>query len=200
VANPQVENGYTRLANELLEALAITYLTPSQSKCLFYLARQTYGYQRKSAKIKTWQWCAGTGLEKGNLYRTLRELRDRRIVVKVDYQWGINKRYTQWREVVKGDYKAGLTTSGGQVRLPFSSQGSPPLIKEKRNLKESKPCPQCGAPKKEPWHEVCSKCYGQPTGRVQPSDLQPEPCTKCGWTAYPGYTDMKEGLCLDCRQ
>jgi hypothetical protein len=42
MANPQPEDGYTILANEILEAMARTKLSPTQYRLLFVVWRYTY--------------------------------------------------------------------------------------------------------------------------------------------------------------
>ena len=42
-ASPQCENGYTRLANEIIEALMKSNLSAYQSRILWAVWRETYG-------------------------------------------------------------------------------------------------------------------------------------------------------------
>ncbi|WP_084288457.1 replication protein [Desulfovermiculus halophilus] len=51
MASPQCENGYTRLANELLEALARTRLAGQEYQAVLAIVRKTYGFGKKSDKI-----------------------------------------------------------------------------------------------------------------------------------------------------
>jgi D-alanyl-D-alanine carboxypeptidase len=41
--NPQLEGGYARTANEILEALARTPMTDHENRCVHFLFRKTYG-------------------------------------------------------------------------------------------------------------------------------------------------------------
>jgi phage replication O-like protein O len=68
--DPQVEDGFTRFANELLEAICRTRFTTNESQILLFLARMTYGYSRKSARISTAEWVAGTEMKATHIYRT----------------------------------------------------------------------------------------------------------------------------------
>ena len=56
MANPQLENGYTRIANEILEAMAKVKLSPTQYRVLFVVWRYTYGFSRKSADLSLTFW------------------------------------------------------------------------------------------------------------------------------------------------
>jgi len=49
----KLENGYTRIANELLEALVTSPFTPSQLRVILGIARFTYGYSKRTALVPT---------------------------------------------------------------------------------------------------------------------------------------------------
>lgn len=51
MANPQLENGYTRIANELMDAIGQLDLNGTEYKVLLCVMRYTYGFQRKSHKL-----------------------------------------------------------------------------------------------------------------------------------------------------
>jgi phage replication O-like protein O len=44
---PQLENGYTRVANELMEAIMRFPLNKRELKIILYIIRNSYGYHRK---------------------------------------------------------------------------------------------------------------------------------------------------------
>ena len=46
MANPQKENGYIMIANEIMEALAKYRIPGEQRQCLDVILRKTYGYDR----------------------------------------------------------------------------------------------------------------------------------------------------------
>ncbi len=45
--SPQLEDGYTRIANELLEAIASAPMTLGQIRICLFLVRNTYGFGGK---------------------------------------------------------------------------------------------------------------------------------------------------------
>ena len=51
MANPQKENGYTTIANELLEAIYCSKFSPTEFKMLLFIFRYTYGFNRKVARL-----------------------------------------------------------------------------------------------------------------------------------------------------
>ena len=110
--SPQLENGFTRLANEIIEALMRTNLSAYQTRILWAIWRETYGYHKKQDWISHTQLVKMTGLRKQHVYRTLRELLQRNIVTKAGYYVGFNKNYTQWRELPK---RVTVTSTGYKV-------------------------------------------------------------------------------------
>lgn len=195
---PQLENGYTRLANELLEAMVRTVFSPNETRVILYIARMTYGYNKKNVRISGQQWEEATGIKRTHIYRTLRKLQERNVVTMVGHKGsrkvGIQKHYKKWKTVtgpgLSDQVRSQLVTMVGHS-LPIIS---------KRQLKERGNCPNCGGPKKEDWHKVCDNCYKPPEGRVQPKGNRSPPCKECKWIPPLGYQDMKDGICLDCRQ
>lgn len=111
-ASPQVENGFTRIANEIAEALMRTNMSGYQGRVLWAILRETYGFQKKEDWISNSQLVEMTGLRKQHVSRTMKELLERHIVTKSGYKVGFNKDYTQWRELPK---QVTVTNSGYRV-------------------------------------------------------------------------------------
>jgi phage replication O-like protein O len=110
--SPQCENGFTRLANEIIEALMRTNLSAYQSRILWAIWRETYGHQKKQDWISNSQLAEMTGIKKGHVSRTIKELLTRNIVTKSGNKIGFCKDYTQWRELPK---LVTVTNSGNKV-------------------------------------------------------------------------------------
>lgn len=99
-ASPQCEDGYTKVANKTLEALAQVKLSPYEWRVLVFIIRKTSGWHKKSDYISLSQIVLGTGILKTNASRTLRALRLRQIVISSDNKHiGFNEDYTQWLSV-----------------------------------------------------------------------------------------------------
>ena len=62
MACPQKENGYTSIANELLEQFYRRRFSSSQLKILLLVIRFTYGFNRKTATLSNTFIAAGTGM------------------------------------------------------------------------------------------------------------------------------------------
>ena len=51
MANPQIEDGYTPIADELLEAMCRLTLGEAEWKVFNAIIRKTYGYKKKKDQI-----------------------------------------------------------------------------------------------------------------------------------------------------
>lgn len=100
MASPQVEDGYTRIANELLEAIYKSDLSGAEFRVLLCILRKTYGFNSKSTSIKQAEISNRTGLHKSTISRVVGILMSRNIV-KVNGAVGINKDWEEWEEVSK---------------------------------------------------------------------------------------------------
>jgi len=103
--NPQCEDGYTKIANEILDALCRFRIPGEQRQCLDFILRKTYGYHKKEDSISNSQFCEGTGLLKGNVTRALAGLIEKKIVIKSDNgkypTYCFNKNYSEWNLLSK---------------------------------------------------------------------------------------------------
>ena len=113
-ASPQLEDGHTRIANELLEALMLARLTSRQWAVAIALIRKTYGYNKKTDDIGLSQLADLTGLAKPHVSVAVRELEERRIISrkqgKFGHIMGLNKDHVQWTGVERRAEK-GVTKS-----------------------------------------------------------------------------------------
>jgi len=104
---PQIENGYTIIANALLEQLCAIRIPGEAMQIFFVIMRKTYGFHRKEAQISLKQFCKETGIKKPNILRGLRKLQKIGVitVIQKDNDFGvtysIQKDYTLWRPLSK---------------------------------------------------------------------------------------------------
>lgn len=157
MANVQVENGYTEIANELIEALAQTSLRSTEWQVVLYLIRTTYGWHKKNAKLSVHEVALGTNLRDEMAARAIRQLRARNIITAVgdDHHpktYSIQKDYEKWqgdysqvttgKSLPRGSHYRKVTTSESGKSLPDSSQSdyqtvvSLPYSKENKEKKE----------------------------------------------------------------
>lgn len=106
MANPQTENGFTRIANELLEEL-IRYKFPKNTgsvpyRICFFIIRKTYGYQKKEDRISLTQFEKGLGVSRPVISYWLNYLVVAKLLVvdktanKVGFNYKLNKNYDEW--------------------------------------------------------------------------------------------------------
>ena len=91
MANPQLEEGHTRIANELLDNLVRMDLTQYEFQVTLFVIRKTYGYQKKVDKITNSQIVEGTGICKSHVSRTISKLLNRRMLTRIGKPIGIQK-------------------------------------------------------------------------------------------------------------
>lgn len=118
MASPQLQNGFTRIANEILEAIAQTPLSGYEARWIFYLWRKTYGFNKKSDKIPSSQMCIGTKMLKYHEWRTRKRLIKRGIVTQLGNFIGFNKDYSQWKNKDGVTYLGNRVTQLGNKKLP----------------------------------------------------------------------------------
>lgn len=98
--SPQLDDGYTKIANELLEAIARLRITSIQFSVLMAVIRKTYGFNKKTDDIGLSQLVKLTGIDKANISRAVRSLAEMRILIRTEGKFGhnlsINKAYGQW--------------------------------------------------------------------------------------------------------
>jgi phage replication O-like protein O len=80
---PQLENGYTRIANEILEALCKVKLSGRELRAVLALIRLTYGWGHKEDQIAYSQFAALTGIARNHIQELFKGLAERNIVVKI---------------------------------------------------------------------------------------------------------------------
>jgi phage replication O-like protein O len=98
MTRPQLEDGYTRIANELLEAMALTNLSSYEFRILLFIIRKTYGWKKKTDWIALSQISKGTNILKPNVSRTLKKLEHRHMLVRLDHRRiGLQKDYDKWK-------------------------------------------------------------------------------------------------------
>lgn len=67
MASPQIENGYTTIANEILDHLYKQPLNGTELKVVMCILRYTFGFRRKSHKLSA-SFIAKWGKQTGRLW------------------------------------------------------------------------------------------------------------------------------------
>ena len=97
MVSPQKENGFTAIANEILEQVVKTDILASEFRILLFILRKTYGYQKKEDRISLTQFEKGTELSRATVVKALKNLVARNILVKTAIPtYSFNKYYDKW--------------------------------------------------------------------------------------------------------
>ena len=99
MANPQLEDGHTRIANELLEQLMKRHLSPNQWRVLLCIIRKTYGFQKKIDYIANFQIVEATGLCKAVVSRCIKELHQAGFITRQGKHIGFQKNWEEWQKL-----------------------------------------------------------------------------------------------------
>lgn len=99
MANPQKENGYTGIANEILDAILSGKFTKRQDRILMIVFRFSYGFSKKNAFIEQLQDFAMYGIHKTVIKQELEMLETLKVL---EINWGLGeitfvKDYTKWK-------------------------------------------------------------------------------------------------------
>jgi phage replication O-like protein O len=103
MANPQKEHGYTPIANELLEKIALLPLNGSQMRIVCVVWRYTYGFSRKSHELSEGFISKCTGISRRHISTELNKLISNKIITEItpptktrSRTVSFNKDYDKW--------------------------------------------------------------------------------------------------------
>lgn len=151
MANPQLENGYTSIANEILDNLYKLPLNGTELKVVSCIFRYTFGFSRKSHKLSASFIARWGNCDLRAVKRALKKLQENRIIICINSeQRGVtaelmfNKDYEQWRtggENVTGgqNVTSGQNVTGVVVKMspePVVKMSPKKRKKENKNIKE----------------------------------------------------------------
>lgn len=91
-----LDDGYTRIANELLEAVMAADLTARQLKVVLAVIRKTYGFGKKFDRITNTQIAIMTGIHHTHVCKAKNEMIAMNIIVTNGQAIGVNKVISEW--------------------------------------------------------------------------------------------------------
>lgn len=154
MASPQLEHGYTKIANEIVDSLVRWQFSSYEWRCLLFIIRKTYGWGKKKDWISLDQFVFATGIKRPHVCRALRMLISQNIITKRGTGnkplCAFNKDFDTWKRLPKGvrthtPLPKGVTTitKRGNPSLPKGAPTKETLTKETLT-KEIPPNPQMG--------------------------------------------------------
>ncbi|MGX5660012.1 replication protein [Castellaniella ginsengisoli] len=162
--SPQLEDGFVRIANELMLAILKAPFTGRQQKVIFAIIQKTYGYGKKVDDVSASQIGALCGLSRTHVTATLNQLFSMKVIHKEPGVYGslvgMNKDYSKWLFASTDSvlvYQSGTSTDSvqGVPKSTFASTDSVQVDSTdsvhtkdnlpKENLQKKKPCASAGA-------------------------------------------------------
>lgn len=107
--SPQTEEGFVRIANELMDAILSAGFSQRQLLVLLALIRKTYGYNKKEDDMSAAQIGKLCNMARTHVTSVLKQLADMNVIRKRPGEYGcviaIQKDYTRWNLTVKAEQK-----------------------------------------------------------------------------------------------
>lgn len=101
MASPQLENGYTKIAHEIIEHLVTVKMSGTEWQYVMSIIRKTYGWGKKEDWVTNSQIVEMTGLKKERVSEAKGRLIARNIVTENRNKISIQKDWEKWRELRK---------------------------------------------------------------------------------------------------
>lgn len=129
------DDGYTRIANELLEAVMSADLTARQLKVALAIIRKTYGFGKKVDRITNTQIASMTGIHHTHVCTAKNEMIGMNIVIASGSQIGINKVVSDWKFNISQDSKT-LAKSANKSLAKAANEHSPTQLNTKETIQK----------------------------------------------------------------
>ncbi|BCE02940.1 replication protein [Marinicellulosiphila megalodicopiae] len=129
VVEANIENGFLRLANQLLEQLAKTKLNGYERRIIDAVMLKTFRFHQKTDWISDSQLSEITNIARSHVCRSRLELIKRKILLKDGKKIGINPVISEWKETEKP--KSNCTKSGTNINKKGCTESGTNLYQER---------------------------------------------------------------------
>ncbi|TKV23527.1 replication protein [Citrobacter sp. wls613] len=154
-----LDDGYTRVANELLEAVMAADLTARQLKVVLALIRKTYGFGKKFDRITNTQIAMMTGIHHTHVCKAKNEMIAMNIIVTNGLAIGINKVISEWNFEIS-QHSETLAKTANETLAKLANGYKPTQLNTKETIQ-----------KKEKKENTQSSCDDR--GPVKPEKRKP---------------------------
>ncbi|MEK5378029.1 replication protein [Paenibacillus sp. FSL P2-0173] len=169
MANPQLENGYARIANEIFDNIVKRYHKFNGTQYAIVLAvwRYTYGYGRKDHELAVSFIAEYLEGDLRGVKKELSYLIERKVLVVTEEAYGsksrkirFNKNYDQWlvgdKTPPRKKQSLGVQSSPseGSNHTPREGDDSPPNKERKKNIKKEEIEDMSPTPEKIQFHDT----------------------------------------------
>ena len=147
MARPQLKNGFTMIAHELLEAIIHAHFTSRQYAVVLAVIRKTYGVKNSDARaIPASEISQMSGIGHANTIRTINELIAMNVIqvhgIEVRTRIiGINKNYEEWGDGCQNSTCQNSTYNGCQNSTYIGAKVAPSTIDRKIKERDRKRSP-----------------------------------------------------------
>lgn len=131
------DDGYTRIANELLEAVMSADLTARQLKVVLAIIRKTYGFGKKLDRITNTQIAAMTGIHHTHVCKAKNEMIAMRILVSTGIAVGVNKVVSDWNTVIS-QHSETLAKPANETLAKSANTHKPSQLNTKETIQKKK--------------------------------------------------------------
>lgn len=131
------DDGYTKIANELLEAAMSADLTVRQLKIVLAVIRKTYGFNKKTDRITNTQIASMTGIHHTHICKAKNELLERNILVMTGREIGVNKVVSGWKNDIS-QVSQTLAKSANKTLAKSAKHSVPSQLNTKDTIKNNK--------------------------------------------------------------
>ena len=121
MASPQKENGFTPIANELLDAIMRTPMPDHARRVLLCIIRNSYGWQSKEVFLTPSKIAREVNLDVRLIPRAVKRLTDMNMVTRNGHFYKVQKDYAAWKTFIRRDeiiISRDETSSSGEMK-PF---------------------------------------------------------------------------------
>lgn len=198
MANPQLADGRTEVANQIAEQFAKINLSSYEWRVLWAILRKTYGWHKKTDRISYTQLEKATGINRRHIARAITKLLKRNIITQAgkgyNLEYGLQKNYELWLNVTSTG-NDNVTPTGNEL-LPLQVMNEENAIVTSTGL-ESLPIQDASLPEqvtKSLPKQVNTKAIKHLTKAIlqkQVPDFLPNYIKKECWTAFMEVRDKK---------
>mgnify|MGYP000653876586 CR=1 FL=1 len=142
MGNPQLEDGHTRIANELFEAILLFPFSSRQLKVVMAVIRKTYGFNKKQDRLALSTLSEMTGVIKTHVCKAVNQLGEMNVI-EVDksgfsHRISLNKNYKEWKSYDRNSHSDQISHSDRNSHEIVTETATKPLPKQSPQKKERK--------------------------------------------------------------
>lgn len=135
-----IDDGYTRIANELLEAFMAADLTARQLKVVLAVIRKTYGFGKKVDRITNTQISAMTGIHHTHVCKAKNEMIAMNIIITSGLAIGVNKVVSDWNFSISQHGKT-LSKTANEILANSANTHKPTQLNTKETIQKKEKNP-----------------------------------------------------------